>query len=663
MKKTILITLFGISALILGSCTKSQPEEIDNTEEVVSVSLHPSELTMVPGETSQLELTVLPESIMESVTPVYSSDDESVATVSQSGLVTAVAEGSAVITVTVQNKTASTHVSVDIGSEPEEEGSMSFTINLSEYDNTYFMPFTRDGVTGDYNLTIDWGDGTVYDVPAGTELSKDICHEYTEKTEYTVTVTSSNGQIPDFRPGRYRNDNDNNRKFVSMNTPLLRMNVTDANNMFGYTGLRSIPEDLFVNNPQIVDFTECFQSSSLETVPGKLFINNPAAVTMSGCFAFCTSLTEIPVELFAGNPEITSFATCFCYCDKLASVPEDLFVNNTKAVDFSYVFCFCSGITEIPENLFARNLEIETFGDCFSYCTSITHIPENLFVNNVKAKIFDGVFSGCSGLLAIPEDLFANNTKAESFFLTFQYCSSLTEIPENLFANNKSNKSFYGTFDSCSGLTSVPEKLFANNPEVTIFDDCFLYTGLTSLPAGLFANNPAVTDMMQCFSGTYITSIPSGFFDNNPELRNLTNCFAYCSYLTEIPDGLFENNTKLTDVPNLFEYCDLREVPEYLFANCPDILNFSYCFSGNYNLVLNPNIFCDEASEKDGRFAGKAMAFAYCFSDCGFALSPDEGGTAPALWTYPMDPLSQTAGCFANVTNVTNADEIPSNWK
>ena len=66
---------------------------------VESVSLDDDEETIVAGETYQLTATVLPE-IAEDKSVMWSSDNESVATVSDAGLVTGVDAGTATITVT-----------------------------------------------------------------------------------------------------------------------------------------------------------------------------------------------------------------------------------------------------------------------------------------------------------------------------------------------------------------------------------------------------------------------------------------------------------------------------------------------------------------------------------------------------------------------------------
>lgn len=80
---------------------------------VESVSLTPSEVNLKIGATAELVAKVLPENA-ENKNVTYTSTDESVATVSESGVITAVAEGEAVITVKTEdgNKTATCLVTV-----------------------------------------------------------------------------------------------------------------------------------------------------------------------------------------------------------------------------------------------------------------------------------------------------------------------------------------------------------------------------------------------------------------------------------------------------------------------------------------------------------------------------------------------------------------------
>lgn len=83
---------------------------------VQDVTLSPSSATLVAvGETLTLSTVITPDNASDK-SVVYSSSDENVATVNNSGIVTAVANGSAVITVTTTDggKTATCTVTVDI---------------------------------------------------------------------------------------------------------------------------------------------------------------------------------------------------------------------------------------------------------------------------------------------------------------------------------------------------------------------------------------------------------------------------------------------------------------------------------------------------------------------------------------------------------------------
>ena len=75
------------------------------------VSLNESTLNLTIGQTEALTATVDPDGAI--VTVLWSSDDESVATVSDAGVITAVGEGEAVITATASDKSATCTVTVN----------------------------------------------------------------------------------------------------------------------------------------------------------------------------------------------------------------------------------------------------------------------------------------------------------------------------------------------------------------------------------------------------------------------------------------------------------------------------------------------------------------------------------------------------------------------
>lgn len=94
---------------------------------IEAVRLDQNELTLKQGATAQLTATITPENTTDTKGLSWSSSDESVAAVYQTGVVTAVGEGTATITVkTVNGKEASCRVVVE-SADPESPGSMSYT--------------------------------------------------------------------------------------------------------------------------------------------------------------------------------------------------------------------------------------------------------------------------------------------------------------------------------------------------------------------------------------------------------------------------------------------------------------------------------------------------------------------------------------------------------
>lgn len=106
--------LFAAAGLMAAACEQAETE--DQTVAVESVSLDEAiseGITITEGETYEIAnfVTVLPENATDK-TVTYSSSDTEKATVSEEGVITAVAEGTADITVTAGDKTATFTVTV-----------------------------------------------------------------------------------------------------------------------------------------------------------------------------------------------------------------------------------------------------------------------------------------------------------------------------------------------------------------------------------------------------------------------------------------------------------------------------------------------------------------------------------------------------------------------
>ena len=551
---------------------------------------------------------------------------------------------------------------------------MSFKIDLTNFstNTTYILPFRTSGSTGDYTLVVDWGDGASESFGSGTSLSGGISHNYSLAKEYEITISTTQkdftkAQIPGFSPGSNQTTSNNKLKFKSLLTPLLNTGEYTLSQCFsGCTNLTgSIPEGLFAHNAQVRSFASCFSGCTNLTgsIPVGLFANNTQVTSFNSCFSGCSKLESIPEKLFANNPQATDFNYCFGKCTSLTAIPEKLFANNPQVTNFGSCFNDCTNLTSIPGQLFANNEKVKTISNCFEGCTKIASIPEELFAKNIAVTTFYYCFYGCTSLTSIPEALFANNTAVTDFSSCFYNCGSLKIIPPALFTNNIAATNFSNCFYGCTSLASIPEALFANNTAVTSFSGCFqACTSLTSIPEILFANNKLVKDFSSCFSTcSGLTSIPPALFANNKAVTSFESCFSTCRGLTSIPATLFVNNTAVTFFGGCFNGCSgLTSIPEKLFANHTAATDFSYCFRYCYKLVLHSNIFCDEQTEANTRFAGKSVTFNNCFEKVGSSVK-DDAGTAPELWRYAGTLTGPK--CFSNIGTVSNAISIPSEWK
>ena len=547
----------------------------------------------------------------------------------------------------------------------EEKAVMIFTVR--PVGDQFNIPFPESGTTP-AELTVDWGDGTTpTTVASGTALSsKDaFCHSYPlTYVNYNIIITSGQTdktlqQIPPFG---YSNRRDSREKLVSIDTPLLNTAETDFGSCFSYYALRSIPEDLFANNPQATNFSYCFCScTSLRSIPEGLFAHNPQATNFSYCFSE-TRLQSIPEDLFANNPQATDFRDCFNKT-LLQSVPEGLFANNPQATSFSYCFNH-TPLQSIPGGLFAHNPQATNFWCCFEGCTSLQSVPEGLFTNNTQVTNFKECFKDCTSLESVPTGLFANSPQVKDFSGCFSGCTALQSLPSGLFASTVATD--FNCFYRCTSLRSIPADLLAKLPAVTNLSSCFSgCTALRSVPAGLFDKNTRITSFRRCFADcTALNSIPNKLFDNNTSVTDFTGCFEGSS-MAVIPKGVFDNNKWVESFENCFKDClPLRAVPTGLFDKNTRATNFRRCFSGCLNLGMNEAIFSATKDYKQ-RFPNtyKKMDFRECFKGAGSATAA-LAGSAPELWNYDFGRAGYSStDCFANVSfYLNNYSIIPSAW-
>ena len=191
MKK---LYFFAVAALLLFSCTPivtpgdNNSNDKPGTVQVTEITLDKADVSLKEGESVTLIATVKPDNATnKSVT--WTSSNEAVATVDNSGKVTGVKEGNATITATTvdggKKATCAVIINFDNGNNQEELVVTGDAPYVSAYVAT---------LTGYANLPLELGSaevGVVYDVKQSFTDSKNLIADAVDgNNKFTVTATS-----------------------------------------------------------------------------------------------------------------------------------------------------------------------------------------------------------------------------------------------------------------------------------------------------------------------------------------------------------------------------------------------------------------------------------------------------------------------------------------
>lgn len=146
---------------------------------VESITISKTSLKLIVGERSKLNATVLPENATHK-TVTWASSNESVATVSEVGLVTAIAAGSAEITATAGGKTAKCDVTVELPVRPPRVGDFYY----------------EDGSTSDHIDNAKKIIGIVFWVGDATKQDKAMKRDFPKCTNGLVVSLTEIAQCP-----------------------------------------------------------------------------------------------------------------------------------------------------------------------------------------------------------------------------------------------------------------------------------------------------------------------------------------------------------------------------------------------------------------------------------------------------------------------------------
>ena len=587
-------------------------------------------LSMFPSEQVKLGFEMEPWNLKD-YKLIWSSTNEKVATVNDEGVVTALKEGNATITLKVEidgrvsSLVASKRVIVKNEFVIEGQTLVAYkglggdVVIPDDKGILYIGPFAFSLYTNDYTIELPEGDYDAGKTPASnnTVTSVTIPYDVLEVQKYAFYNCTALETV-----NFLSNDKNESCKFIreyafSKATSLKNINLENVgmigNNAFedctslnnvDLRGAYAIGRRAFYNctSLEYVDITalrnagvETFMNcTSLKTIDNGRYTNfsvrmfrNSGLTTLTyfadripdNCFENCKDLTNVEIV----NNLVYVGAKAFNNCGKLEKV---VFSENAGS-EFIYEKAFnnCTALEEVTLPNSATHYEKEAFNNC-------ANLTKVLFQANSYISVNDGsIFTGCSNLTTFTVDENNKNYKVNNNLLT-----SLDGLTIYLAANGYN----YNEYIIPEGYEYIAEGAFSgisSLTKLTISDD------VKVIGKRAFENCKNLTDVVLPNKEIEILSYA---FNNCSSLENinLENLKTFNEYVlsntaikelninaTSIKEGAFANMKELTtlnvSVNELAPYAfrnntklvnaivNAKTIGEYAFENCTSLNNLT----------------------------------------------------------------------------------------
>ena len=492
-----------------------------NVYRVESLSLNQSKLEMVAGESTSLVVTVNPESAI-ALGLTWSSSDETVATVDQSGKVIAVREGSAVISAKIGKKEASCAVTV--------------TMPIIDVDGIILSQeslIMYEGETSELTATIFPDDAT----------------------DKTVTWGSSNSEVVSV---------DQNGTVTALKIGKATVSATAGEQ--SATCIVNVQEKITAS--KYLTFTsEWVTTISLSNTGGNaplLYYSRDKTHWVRWDYSALTITDKAPIYICGDNSEgfsqyHTMYSSFVAQGNADFSIDGDIMSLINKDEDvlsipndycFYNLFADCILLKKAPE-LPATTLSNHCYDGMFSHCEDLVFTPE-LPATTLASSCYESMFTG-SGIITPPE-LPALSLAERCYQSMFSWCQ-FTKAPE-LPATDLATECYYGMFFHCLNLTDAPQlpaSSLAKGCYSAMFDMC---ANLTVAPI-----LPATTLDIYCYAGMFRNCVN---LSKAPELPALT--LAYACY-----ENMFYGCSKLLEAPELPALTMAPECYRSMFTQCNSI--------------------------------------------------------------------------------------------
>ena len=246
---TAVITIRGKNSGVSTTCTIKVTPKVTKITKITA-----SDLTLEPGKTGKLSVTIEPTNQTEGV--IYTSGTKSVATVGEDGTVNALTEGTTIITVKGKVSGVSTTCTVTVKSN--KINGLTWTGNYEDYYGKKVTNYTAGGLTyrvfyidtegkfGDKNtiyLKADWTDNitiTTSYTPSGTDLEtyKKLNPSWAVQRENKISSWNQNEGIAAWlcSPSQWTTYLDSTKANYAIGGPSVEMYVASYNQVSHTTG-------------------------------------------------------------------------------------------------------------------------------------------------------------------------------------------------------------------------------------------------------------------------------------------------------------------------------------------------------------------------------------------------------------------------------------------
>ena len=500
-----------------GSGVSAKCDVIVENIHVSSITLSDTERIIYSGDTFALTATVLPEDAPNKKV-IWSSSNNSIATVTQNGVVSGVSAGNCNI-IAVSDDVESVSATCEVKVKQSFLSDYFTIVANSDATIKFTKPTLSYSVNGGAWNTMS-SSGTVATLQTGDVLT----------LKSTAAPTSADG-IGCFSAST--------GSFFIRGNFMSLVYGDDFAIADSFGSYISVFRSLFEKCTGLTDASESV-----------LPVEDTVQYSYHTMFSGCKNLVAGP-EIHAKHGSNRCFYGMFKGCTSL-EYPPHIKTEDLGSEQYTYTFENCTSLKEIPELPNLETVPYNAFNGMFAGCTSLEAVPTDLFSNSVTVEYgaFTNLFNGCTNLKIIPACLPATTIGSSAYASMFAGCISLKKTPiisATTFSDGSNQMS--GMFSGCTGITEANKLL-----PTTLAKECYssMFYGCTSLVSVPEDMLPATTFPTTGGASTYFGIYANMFFgctklEKAPTLP-ATNTTASSSYYDKPYYKMFYNCSSLNYV-------------------------------------------------------------------------------------------------------------------